>query len=242
MNLLKNFRASNSHRVLSCTQSIKCNNDNTTNSFSIRGIAIHSEVEKRLKNKKRNDYFIGDNNNYYFFDNNDEFLLNNYINYLNNFNLFNGYGEVEKRVKLKYLHAGLNNKHGYIDYFYYDTDNNILDVIDLKTGFSKVDIENNTQLSIYAYCLIKELKIKPQIIKLTIYQYNRDYTSFISYNDLLELINNMQGILDIFKSVTPANIDNLLIYNPSDSNCKYCTCKNTCQFAIKSTKNKKNIQ
>lgn len=100
-----------------------------------------------------------------------------------------------------------------------------LHILDLKTGATPVDSQNNTQLMLYAYAALHNLKLKPSIITLHIYQDNprtghNTNTTLLTFDSLLEFISQVKNILSFVS-------DGIYKLNLGD-HCKYCPVQGRC--------------
>lgn len=237
---------SSSDRFLTCTASLPHNTGFTESKATLKGSLQHEVASLRLEelffykdNQKRIDR-LTDTNNFYR-SRNDENLkvkwdkscddtVNNYITYI------------------KQLHAQYKPKHIYIEQrvrmrFYDNTINGIVDVamvmengdviiVDLKTGRSKVDTEDNNQMLMYAYGFIQELhrktKTLPSKVIISICQsivYNTQAIEY-KFEDLVEWY--------IQKSQPMKEINNdELVYRPNKKACKFCQFRAECNARIK---------
>ena len=141
----------------------------------------------------------------------DLLFLKDYINFINNI-------ENKKTVEIEKKVVYNNLIWGTVD-CYIITNNNILHIIDLKTGFIQIDSLDNMQLIIYALGVLKD---NPNIetVKLTIYQKDNVNQSIYTPAEL-------EPYKTLLDKIT-YNYENNIKPYISGSHCKYCSNKLKC--------------
>lgn len=232
-----------SSRWLKCTASLLYNKDFKANPNTTKGNLIHEVSALRLK-----EIFFKENHNEeierlkrdIFVDKNDKTITakwdkdcekthEGYINYA--IKMYNQYEphtvEIEKKINVVWYGF---KKFGYIDLVMISDDYII--IIDLKSGRTRVESEDNSQMLMYAIGKIQEEQEKEKkfygnyiisicqslVGNIKAYEYNlKQISNFYSSH-----AKKMEEIL----------FDNLQ-YDPSEKACKYCDHRASCNERIK---------
>lgn len=135
---------------------------------------------------------------------------------------------IEQRIKMRFYD---NNINGIVDCAMVTEDGDVI-IIDLKTGRSKVDAEDNNQMLLYAYGFIQDLHKKtgqtPNEVVISICQSVIYNTKAISYS-LNDLIAWYKSLAQPMKEI---NTDDL-VFRPNAKACKFCQFKSNCNARIK---------
>jgi CRISPR/Cas system-associated exonuclease Cas4 (RecB family) len=135
---------------------------------------------------------------------------------------------IEQKIKMRFYD---NNINGIVDCAMVLENGDVI-VVDLKTGRSKVDTEENNQMLMYAYGFIQDLhrktKILPNQVIISICQsivYNTRAVSY-SFNDLISWY---------ISQATPMKEINTneLVYRPNKKACQFCQFRADCNARIK---------
>ena len=232
-----------SSRWLKCTASLQYNKDFKANINTLKGNLIHDVSALRLK-----EIFLEENHQEEierlktsdFVDNNDKTLVTRwdndcekthegYINYA--IKVYKQYQphtiEIEKKVNLSWYGY---KKYGFIDLVMISDDYTI--IIDLKSGRTKVESEDNSQMLMYAIGKIQEEQAK-----------NSDFTGRYIISICQSLVNNIKAyeyslnqIARFYASHKKAMeeiIKGELQYRPDPTACKYCDFRDKCTERIK---------
>ena len=237
---------SSSDRFLTCTASIQHNTGFSESTSTLKGSLQHEVASLRLeelfffKDNEKEISELTDTNNYYR-SRNDEKLkvkwdkscdetVDTYISYIKQ--LHTQYKPkhiyIEQRVKMRFHD---NNINGIVDCAMVLENGDVI-VVDLKTGRSKVDTEENNQMLMYAYGFIQELHRKtkslPTKLIISICQsivYNTRAVEY-SFEDLIQwYVSQAQPMKEINT--------NHLVYRPNQKACKFCQFRAECNARIK---------
>jgi RecB family exonuclease len=235
-----------SSRFLTCSASLPLNTGFSESENTLKGSLQHEVAYLRLKehffledNSERIEQ-LRDTNNWFVsserpnlkvkWDKDFDRTVDNYIDYVKS--IENAYKPkqvmLEYKIKMKFHNNDIN---GTVDCAMV-LDNNDIIVIDLKTGRTKVETEDNNQMLMYAYGMIQDLyaqtKKLPNKIIISICQSLIKNTRAVSYT--------LQQLMDWYISKTEVmgeiNSDKL-VYRPSVSACKFCQNKQRCNARIK---------
>lgn len=230
-----------SERWLQCTKSLEYNQGFTANAVANYGSLIHEvaslrldEIFNKTNNKEKikqlkqepyinkNDYNIVSN-----WDRKAEKICDEYINFA--IRLYNQYKpyKVLLEQKVNVLWYGYE-KIGIIDLIMF-FDKGVV-ICDLKTGYSKVDVEYNSQMLMY---LLGVMQNFPDLIEnnflgvIAICQppINNIATQDIAQNDLWEFYASKN---EKMQEIITGNLQ----YAPSSKACKYCDYKEFCNARI----------
>lgn len=237
---------SSSDRFLTCTASLPHNLGFSESTSTLKGTLQHEVASLRLeemfffKDNTKKIEELTDPDNYYRSRNTESLkvkwdkscdeTVDTYITYV------------------KQMYAQYKPKHIYIEHkikmrFYGNDINGIVDcamvlengdviIIDLKTGRSKVDTDENNQMLMYAYGFIQEMhrktKVLPNQVIISICQsvvYNTRAVAY-DFNDLIQwYVSQAQPMQEI-------NNDKL-VFRPNEKACKFCQYKANCNERIK---------
>jgi hypothetical protein len=237
---------SSSDRFLTCTASLPYNTGFSESKSTLKGSLQHEVAGLRLEelylfkdNTQRIDYLTNPDN--YYVSRNDESLkvkwdkscdetVDTYISYVKQ--MYNQYKPkhifIEQRIKMRFYD---NNINGIVDCAMVTEEGDVI-IIDLKTGRSKVDTNDNNQMLMYAYGFIQDLHRKtkqmPKEVVISICQSVIYNTKAISYT-LEELIDWYISQAQPMKEI---NTDDL-VFRPNQKACKFCQYKASCNARIK---------
>lgn len=237
---------SSSDRFLTCTASLPHNKGFSESKSTLKGSLQHEVAALRLQelflyqDHSQEIERLTNPDNFYSsrrnkdlkvkWDKNCDSTVDTYISYIKQ--LYNEYKPkhifIEQRIKMRFFD---NNINGIVDVAMVLENGDVI-IVDLKTGRSKVDTEDNNQMLMYAYGFIQELhrrtKIMPNKVIISICQsviYNTKAVSY-TFKDLLEwYIKQAQPMQEI-------NTDNL-VYRPNKKACKFCQFRAECNARIK---------
>jgi len=152
-----------------------------------------------------------------------------YLDYLNDYKFDNYWLE----YRLDYTNW-IPEGFGTADFISYDKETRTFHVIDLKYGKGKVEVNNNTQLMLYALgtyqSLTNDIEEEPEFFELHIVQPRLDYIdSFkISTSDLLEF-----GAFAKRRALEALNNPQ---YRPNSKSCQWCSFNDNCKALLNRTK------
>lgn len=203
---------SKAHRFLNCTASLMHDVPFVENAATIRGKLLHEFAEKRLRNEDTREFEINNKINDY-----EIFIVESYVN-----SIWREYNEIlatqiltEQKQKMTIYDFDI---HLVIDALLIGRDT--ASIIDLKTGRTEVDEEDNEQLLFYgAYVVLKYPDI--QNIRLSIHQKGKMRTVNTTPENILDFFIEKERVFDDIRQ-------NRLTYNPSEKACAYCAIKDTC--------------
>jgi hypothetical protein len=185
----------------------------SNNVYASEGTQLHKQAEEFLKNFKPCD--------------NDKIKV--YVDFVNSLivNAFL-YG-IEDKVYVPNIHPEIN--YGKVDFWSYDLENNMLNIVDLKTGFRDVSPVESWQMIAYAVGLRKHLidagaLQKPESLKI-----NLIIVQPPSYNDKVKSWIFDCKKLDEFLTILKDAAHNAYKENPvrkSGMHCVYCDNRSTC--------------
>lgn len=235
-----------SPRFLQCTKSLDYVEQFSENKYTLKGSLIHEVAGLMLE-----EYFYGydnseklneltDENNIYVGRNPHNVKLNvywdkeasetvlNYIAYIKA--LAEKYPPktvyIEHKIKMVFYD---NEMYGTLD-FAILTHDNLLIVVDLKTGRNKVDIDDNSQMLLYAYGLMKELEKENIYIDDFIIAVSQS----IIYN--VKALQYTRKLLCAWHDKQAFKMEEInsgfLEYDPSPIACKYCPFRERCVTRI----------
>lgn len=237
---------SSSDRFLTCTASLPHNTGFSESTSTLKGSLQHEVAGLRLEelflykdNTSKIEYLTNPDN--FYVSRNDEKLkvkwdkscdetVDTYISYV--MQMHNQYKPkhvfIEQRIKMRFYD---NNINGIVDCAMVTEDGDVI-VIDLKTGRSKVDTNDNNQMLMYAYGFVQDLHRKtkqtPNQIVISICQsivYNTQAIAY-SFKDLIDwYVSQSQPMKEI-------NSNNL-VFRPNKKACKFCQFKANCNARIK---------
>jgi hypothetical protein len=225
--LLKVFKPSSASRQLVCTKSIlyDVNAPYTSSVHADLGNKLHSIGEEILLGT------IEDVNDLYLLEDDD--INKNVIRMLSEYNeyiftLEDNDNEimVERKVHLDSIYNFTVDKYGTIDCAIINSDTNTLHIVDLKTGRNDVSAKDNTQLYIYAYSLLQEIKDSHNIETINLHIFQNLYTYNINNFEI-----SVEDLTDwIYKNVISKlnEIRFLELEFKVGSHCKYCPNLNNC--------------
>lgn len=191
---------------------------NETNNASIEGTRKHEVAYDLISGKiKHEDVVEEDVKKYY------DFLLKVTDGDLNKLNL-------EERVQfiVDNCYTGFGTADAYF------VENNIINLIDFKSGFVRVNANNNLQLLTYAYAVYSNYADLDNIKRINLYivQPTQKYSTYtMSYVDFFSIdidtfkSNVIPIILETTKNIFNFNGE----FNPSVENCKYCKARFICK-------------
>lgn len=237
---------SSSDRFLTCTASIQHNTGFSESLATLKGNLQHEVASLRLeelyffKDNQKKIEQLTDTENYYTsrtdstlkvkWDKSCDETVNTYISYVKQIHtqykpkhIF-----IEQKIKMRFYD---NNINGIVDCAMVLENGDVI-VVDLKTGRSKVDTEENNQMLMYAYGFIQDLhrktKILPNQVIISICQsivYNTRAVSY-SFNDLISWY---------ISQATPMKEINTneLVYRPNKKACQFCQFRADCNARIK---------
>ena len=237
---------SSSDRFLTCTASLPHNTGFSESLATLKGSLQHEVASLRLeelylfKDNIERIEFLTDPSNYYR-SRNDEKLkvkwdkscdetVDTYISYVKQ--MYNEYKPkhifIEQRIKMRFYD---NNINGIVDCAMVTEGGDVI-IIDLKTGRSKVNTDDNNQMLMYAYGFVQDLHRKtkkmPSKIIISICQSIIYNTQAISYS--------LQQLIDWYVSqsqpMKEINTDNL-VFRPNKKACQFCQFKANCNARIK---------
>ena len=232
-----------SERWLQCTQSLEYNQTFSASEASVYGSLIHEVCSLRLDeifNQKDNSErikFLKENT---YHDKNDpsitanwnagaEKIYKSYIDYA--LSLYNKHKphKVLLEEKVDVMWYGYS-KYGYIDLVMF-CKNGVI-IVDLKTGWNKVDVINNSQMLMYLLGLVQKypelVESQSYIGEISICQPTVDNIvsqSITTYNLSTFYKNKSDKMQEI--------ITGDLQYDPSEKACKYCDYRASCNARIK---------
>lgn len=232
-----------SSRWLKCTASLLYNKDFKSNINTLKGNLIHEVSALRLKEiffKENHSDEIERLKTSDYVDNNDKSLITRwdndcekthegYINYA--IKMYKQYEphtvEIEKKINLTWYGF---KKYGFIDLVMISDDYTI--IIDLKSGRTKVESEDNSQMLMYAIGKIQEEQAKKS-------EFNGRYIISICQS----LVNNVKAYeyslnqISRFYSSHAKKMEEILFdrlqYDPSETACKWCDHRANCNERIK---------
>jgi RecB family exonuclease len=235
-----------SGRFLTCTASIQHNTGVSENEITLRGSLQHEVAYLVLRqelfgenHQDKIDQLQNPENTYVGREREDVFVrwqkefnptVSNYVDYIKS--LKSQYNPVEifleYKVKMKFHDVNIN---GTIDCAML-LENGDLIIVDLKTGRSRVETEDNNQMLMYAYGMIQDIYAKtnkaPNNIIISICQSLIFNTQAISYT--------LKQIFDWYvekaKPMEEIKTGNL-VYRPTKDACKFCQFKHKCNERIK---------
>lgn len=229
------FSPSSSSIWLNCSASIQyLETKKSENVFTLEGVLAHEVLENFLNEMIKCNNKLGHKQDNY--KRVKDLLRSSYkneemIDYAEGFyncyrNLFHNSAfeiHVEKRV----VHTKDEDLFGTVDLVAYDSEE--VHIVDYKYGMTKVEVENNTQLLIYAICTMRMFNlINHNKYFLHIYQprINNVKTSFISRDVILEKEKEVLYKLGKIKAKERS-------FRPGD-HCKFCPAKmnNLCHSYI----------
>lgn len=237
---------SSSDRFLTCTASIQHNTGFSESTSTLKGSLQHEVASLRLEelffykdNTKRIEELTNPEN--YYRSRNDEKLkvkwdkscdetVDTYISYIKQ--IHSQYKPkhiyIEEKIKMRFYE---NNINGIVDCAMVLENGDVI-IVDLKTGRSKVDTDENNQMLMYAYGFIQELyrktKVLPKQVIISICQsvvYNTKAISY-SFSDLVG------WYISQAKPMDEINTDKL-VYRPNKKACQFCQFKAECNERIK---------
>jgi hypothetical protein len=235
-----------SGRFLVCTASIQHNTGVSENEITLRGSLQHEVAYLKLKQElfgedtqEKIEQLQNPENVYVGREREDVFVrwqpefnptISNYVDYIKR--LKEEYRPVEifleYKVKMKFHDVQIN---GTVDCAML-LENGDLIIVDLKTGRSKVETEDNNQMLMYAYGIVQDIYAKtnklPQNIIISICQSLIYNTQAISYT----LKQIFDWYVDKSKPMEEIKTGNL-VYRPAKDACKFCQFKHKCNERIK---------
>ena len=188
----------------------------TTNSYAVEGTTAHELGEKCLIQNT-------DTINYNGFGDYDDGMLTHvqsYVDYVRNIKGTTGELYVEKRLSLEKWVPG---SFGTCDAIVFNKYERELHIIDLKYGMNKVDVENNTQLYMYALGAVDKVIDYIDTVTIHIVQPRVNYYG----NEKIELTDLYAFALKAAKAAKLCLTDNAPL-NPSEKACQWCKAKATC--------------
>jgi RecB family exonuclease len=237
---------SSSSRFLTCSASLKHNQGFSENETTLKGSLQHEVAYLMLDeyfNENDNQEkiaFLKDYNNWFeskerkeikvHWEKDYELTVQNYVNYVKTLFMQFKPKQVLLEYKIKMSFYG-NEVNGTADCVMILENNDII-IVDLKTGRSKVEVEDNSQMLMYAYGVAQDIfrktnKLAQKVI-ISIHQNLIHNTKAISYDmkDLIEWF--------VSKSVVMEEINSdKLVYRPSKIACRFCQHKFKCNERIK---------
>ena len=203
-----------SSRWLGCTASVKAIEEFLATNpallqssiYADEGTKAHELCELMLTNQAiKNDEY------------NDDILRHcyNYVDYIKHLYCTDEY--IEQKVHI------IEDIFGHVDFIGVDTDK-VLHIVDFKYGAGvKVDVENNTQLMLYAIGAIKKLKYKefPRV-KLHIFQPRMN--NIVSW-DFVEIKEFYKKVKNTIENINSNNVE----FKPSDKACRFCPVYGNCK-------------
>jgi len=235
-----------SGRFLTCTASIQHNTGVSENEITLRGSLQHEVAYLVLKQELFGEYhqdkidqLQNPENTYVGREREDVFVrwqkefnptIINYVDYIKN--LKSQYNPIEifleYKVKMKFHDVELK---GTIDCAML-LENGDLIIVDLKTGRSRVETEDNNQMLMYAYGMIQDIYAKtnkaPNNIVISICQSLIYNTQAVSYT-LKQLFDWYVEKAKPMEEIKTGN----LVYRPTKDACKFCQFKHKCNERIK---------
>ena len=241
MSKIKLQSISASERWLQCTKSLEYNQTFTSNRNATYGKMVHEAVSLRLKeifgkedNKERikqikTEDYVDENDATIIvsWDKHAEKIYTEYIDYV--LMLVNKYKpkQVFLEQKVDVVWYGYS-KYGFIDLIMFHEKG--VFICDLKTGWTKVDVKDNSQMLIY---LLGVIQTYPKLA-------NKDSEFTISIcQPVIGNINSQDLDLDYLVGFYNSKNDKMneiitgnLQYDPSSKACKYCDYKEFCNERI----------
>lgn len=240
------LRPSSSQRFLTCTASLPYNLGFSENIYTLKGNLQHKvaflrldqyfndndhdkEIEK-LTNPDNDFISKNDKELKTHWDNGCEKTVDSYISYVKRL-------EKQFKPKMVFLEYFIKMKfygnkiNGVVDLAMVMDNNNII-IVDLKTGYNKVEAEDNSQMLMYGYGMIQDLykktKKTPKKIIISIAQSSINNTIAVEYS-----LNQMiQWYKDQARPLKEINT-NKLVFRPSPKACKYCEHRDECNERIR---------
>lgn len=237
------LRPSASARFLQCSKSLEYNDGFTESIHTIKGNLIHEVISlelyqifknksyaKKIQSLKENGLKSkNDPKLHALWDNDCEETTRNAISYARKVVEHYKPQEIHIEVMLPCTFYG-NKMNGKVDFLLLSED--LVVVIDWKTGRGKVETEDNTQMLLYAYAVVQDIASQGKPIPSRV---------IISVNQ--SIIYNVKAVKYTLKQMLKWYKDqseqmykinrNLLEYKPSEEACKYCQYKAKCAARIR---------
>jgi len=156
-----------------------------------------------------------------------------YTNYAENNK--NEYSFLLWENKVDFSNAVING-YGTVDAIIYNSDLKLLEIIDFKYGFNKVEAFENTQLLLYAIGVVNEIIPKllfcgePKVKTITLHIVQPRINNLDSWTLSIE---KLQEWIKYFQIQSIRALTLTDEFNPSNSNCKYCKAKKHCPALTK---------
>lgn len=237
---------SSSSRFLTCSASLKHNTGFSENETTLKGSLQHEvaylildEYFNETDNKER-IAFLTDYNNWYESKERKEIkvrwekefqkTVDNYVDYVKA--LFIQFKPkkvlLEYKIKMKFHGNDINGTADCVMFL----DNDDIIIIDLKTGRSKVETEENSQMLMYAYGIAQDTFRKsntlPSRVIISINQSLINNTVAMSY-DFRDVVDWYIKKGSVMEEINSGN----LVYRPSKIACRFCQYKQKCNTRIK---------
>lgn len=204
-------------RWMTCPGSVvlTANMPDTTNIYAQEGTKAHDLAEQCLLQKVKASHFTGKN-----YDESMLMYVQSYLDYVLAIKQKNSFLFVEKRLSLqKWVPGGF----GTCDAIILDKRKRELHIIDLKYGMNKVDVENNSQL--YMYALGAADKVLQHIDTVIVHIVQPRINYYGSEEIPLDKLHAF-GV-KAKKAAELCFTDNAPL-NPSEKACEWCKAKATC--------------